>query len=188
MELEKKITLPQNSSISFLGNNFIQLEGPLGYVKIKVPKELILNDLKIPSGISFSFNSLNNKKVSSNKIKALLNTFEAIFIQGIHGVFLGHRIQLELVGVGFRANIESKNQTKTLLLKLGYSHDINLTIPETLEVLCPKPNLILIKGCDKQQVFNFASIVQKYKTPEPYKGKGILRRNEVIRRKEGKRS
>ena len=98
------------------------------------------------------------------------------------GVHETYKKELEINGVGYRAAKEGKN----LVLNIGYSHQV--TVPEvdgiTIEV--PAPNKVVIIGCDKQQVGQFAAEVREKRPPEPYKGKGIKYVDEVIRRKVGK--
>jgi large subunit ribosomal protein L6 len=186
MKLQQTIIIPEKCKIIFLDKT-IWVEGPSGssdFVKIPEGIDVIDKNLKSNKLIFYCNSKLARNK---NKAKSLLKTFNSLMNQSFQGVLLNYRIVLKLVGVGFRSLLKKELENK-LVLKLGFSHDICLKIPNDLEILCPKSNVILIIGSNKQKVFNFASIIQKYKKPEPYKGKGILRRNENIRRKEGKRS
>ena len=99
------------------------------------------------------------------------------------GVSQGFRKNLEVNGVGFRAAV----QGKTLQLQLGYSHDINFTIPDDVAIKCEKPTSIAISGRDKQRVGQIAAEIRAFREPEPYKGKGIKYDAETILRKEGKK-
>ena len=101
----------------------------------------------------------------------------------VEGVTEGFTKVLEIKGVGYRAN----PQGKTLKLQLGYSHDVDLAVPEGLEVKTPDQTTVEISGIDKQQVGQFAAEVRRWRKPEPYKGKGIAYRGEYIFRKEGKK-
>ncbi|WP_341713869.1 50S ribosomal protein L6 [Erythrobacter sp.] len=101
----------------------------------------------------------------------------------VEGVTEGFTKVLEIKGVGYRANA----QGKTLKLQLGYSHDVDLAVPEGLEVKTPDQTTVEISGIDKQQVGQFAAEVRRWRKPEPYKGKGIAYRGEYIFRKEGKK-
>ena len=101
----------------------------------------------------------------------------------VTGVSEGFHKDLEISGVGYRAQV----QGKTLVLQLGYSHDVNYPIPEGIEIKCEKPTSIAISGADKQRVGQVAAEIRAYRKPEPYKGKGIKYANEIILRKEGKK-
>ena len=101
----------------------------------------------------------------------------------VEGVTEGFSKTLEISGVGYRA----KAQGKTLKLELGFSHDVDLTVPEGIEVKTPDQTTVEISGIDKQAVGQFAAEIREWRKPEPYKGKGIKYRGEYIFRKEGKK-
>ena len=99
------------------------------------------------------------------------------------GVSQGYHKSLEISGVGYRASV----QGKTLMLQLGYSHDVNFPIPSDIQIKCDKPTSIQITGADKQRVGQVAAEIRDFRKPEPYKGKGIMYVGERIVRKEGKK-
>ena len=101
----------------------------------------------------------------------------------VEGVTEGFTKVLEINGVGYRAQAQGKK----LKLQLGYSHDVDLDVPEGIEVKTPDQTTVEISGSDKQAVGQFAANVRKWRKPEPYKGKGIKYRGEYIFRKEGKK-
>jgi len=101
----------------------------------------------------------------------------------IAGVTQGFTKKLEITGVGYRAAVQGSN----LQLQLGYSHDIAFSIPQGIQVVCPKPTEIVVTGIDKQKVGQVAAEIRQYRPPEPYKGKGIRYAGEFILRKEGKK-
>jgi large subunit ribosomal protein L6 len=101
----------------------------------------------------------------------------------VQGVTEGFTKTLEITGVGYRANAQGDK----LKLQLGYSHDVDLDIPEGLDVKTPDQTTIHISGIDKQAVGQFAAEIRQWRKPEPYKGKGIKYRGEYIFRKEGKK-
>ena len=106
----------------------------------------------------------------------------------ITGVSIGFSTQLEMIGVGYKAEV-LKN-SNSLVLKLGFSHPIELNIPDYVEVSIIKTNksdLIVISGINNETVNSFASKIRDFRRPEPYKGKGLVYLNEQIRRKEGKK-
>lgn len=101
----------------------------------------------------------------------------------VTGVTDGFKKELEINGVGYRAQV----QGQTLKLALGYSHDVNFAIPEGIQITCPKPTSVIVEGIDQQQVGEVAAKIREWRRPEPYKGKGIKYIDEYIFRKEGKK-
>lgn len=101
----------------------------------------------------------------------------------VTGVTEGFTKVLEITGVGYRANAQGRN----LKLQLGYSHDVDVAVPEGIEVKTPDNTTIEISGIDKQKVGQLAAEIRRWRKPEPYKGKGIKYRGEYIFRKEGKK-
>nr|WP_137678035.1 50S ribosomal protein L6 [Parerythrobacter lutipelagi] len=101
----------------------------------------------------------------------------------VEGVTEGYSKVLEITGVGYRAQAQGKK----LKLQLGFSHDVDLDVPEGLEVKTPDQTTVEISGIDKQAVGQFAAEVRRWRKPEPYKGKGIKYRGEYVFRKEGKK-
>ena len=101
----------------------------------------------------------------------------------VTGVTEGFSKVLEITGVGYRAQAQGKN----LKLQLGYSHDVNVAVPEGLEVKTPDNTTVEISGIDRQKVGQLAAEIRRWRKPEPYKGKGIAYRGEYIFRKEGKK-
>lgn len=93
---------------------------------------------------------------------------------------------LKIVGVGFKARAEAEG--RLLYLKLGYSHEVELAAPPAVRVFCFKNNVVCCTGIDKERVHQFAAAVRSCKPPEVYKGKGIMYIDEVVKKKEGKRS
>ncbi|MBY9066729.1 50S ribosomal protein L6 [Hyphomonas sp. WL0036] len=101
----------------------------------------------------------------------------------VEGVTKGYSKTLELVGVGYRAQMQGVD----LKLALGYSHDVVYKAPQGIKIEAPKPTEIVISGADKQTVGQVAAEIKKFRPPEPYKGKGIRLQGEYVRRKEGKK-
>jgi len=101
----------------------------------------------------------------------------------VTGVTEGFTKTLEITGVGYRAAAQGRN----LRLQLGYSHDVNVAIPEGIDVKTPDPTTVEISGIDRQKVGQLAAEIRRWRKPEPYKGKGIKYRGEYIFRKEGKK-
>ncbi len=101
----------------------------------------------------------------------------------VKGATEGFKKELEIQGVGYRAQM----QGNTLKLNLGLSHDVNFDVPQGVTVTCPKPTEIVIEGTDEQLVGQVAANIRDWRKPEPYKGKGIRYKDEYIFRKEGKK-
>lgn len=172
----------------------------IGYRKIEVPTgvtvELVDNTVKV-TGPKGSLSQVMLKgitmKQEGNEItldrvneaaKAMHGTMNALLQNMITGVTKGYEKGLEIVGVGYRFNVQGKK----LVINAGYSHPVELAIPEGLTVEAPSNTEITIKGIDKVLVGEFAANVRKVRKPEPYKGKGIRYKDEHIRRKEGKKA
>jgi large subunit ribosomal protein L6 len=101
----------------------------------------------------------------------------------VTGVTEGFTKTLEITGVGYRAAAQGRN----LRLQLGYSHDVNIPVPEGIDIKTPDPTTVEISGIDRQKVGQVAAEIRRWRKPEPYKGKGIKYRGEYIFRKEGKK-
>jgi len=101
----------------------------------------------------------------------------------VTGVTEGFKKELEISGVGYRAQM----QGNVLKLNLGYSHDVDFTAPDGITITAPKQTEIVVEGIDQQQVGEVAANIRKWRAPEPYKGKGIKYKDEYIFRKEGKK-
>jgi large subunit ribosomal protein L6 len=91
--------------------------------------------------------------------------------------------KINLVGVGYKASVRGKD----LVMQLGYSHDIIFEIPSDLKIVCDTPTVISVSGASRQRVGEVVKRIQKYRKPEPYKGKGVILENQFVYRKEGKK-
>jgi large subunit ribosomal protein L6 len=114
---------------------------------------------------------------------ALAGTTRALLNNMVVGCTSGFERKLALVGVGYRAQA----QGQTLNLSLGYSHPINYTVPEGIQVATPSPTEIVVSGADRQQVGQVAAEIRGFRPPEPYKGKGVRYADEHVLRKEAKK-
>jgi large subunit ribosomal protein L6 len=115
--------------------------------------------------------------------RAMWGTTRALVNNMVTGVSTGFSVNLEITGVGYRAQVQSN----TLNLQLGYSHDIPFPIPGDVRITCERPTVITVSGADRQRVGQIAADIRAYRPPEPYKGKGIRYATENVRRKEGKK-
>ena len=114
--------------------------------------------------------------------RAMWGTCRSILSSMVEGVSKEFEISLEIVGVGYKAELSSS----MLILSLGYSHDIFLTIPKNINVVCEKPTLLKISSVDKEALGQFVALIQSLRKKDPYKGKGIYKVGEFRRRKKGK--
>jgi large subunit ribosomal protein L6 len=115
--------------------------------------------------------------------RAMWGTTRALVNNMVTGVSTGFSVNLEITGVGYRAQV----QGNTLNLQLGYSHDIPFPIPGDVRITCDRPTVITVSGADRQRIGQIAADIRAYRPPEPYKGKGIRYATETVRRKEGKK-
>jgi large subunit ribosomal protein L6 len=115
--------------------------------------------------------------------RALIGTYASHLLNMIHGVTKGFEKKLIVEGVGFRSEVKGKE----LHLSLGFSHPVIMEVPEGISATAEK-NIITVSGTDKEQTMQFAAQIRAKKKPEPYKGKGVRYEDEIIRRKQGKKS
>lgn len=171
-----KISIPEKVKV-VLNGNILNIEGPLGKRSLNMDLEIF--DLKINDGKEVL---IKPKKINQDT-KRLWGMNRSLVNNAIIGASKGYNKTLELSGVGFRAALKGKQ----LNLQLGFSHDVNFDIPETIKIIVEKQTIIKISGFDKQEVGMVASKIKSLKKTEPYKGKGIKEQGQYILRKEGKK-
>ncbi len=168
------IPIPQGAKVALEGLT-VRVEGLKGKLSLTVPDTLsvaLLQDGRV------QVQRANDLKT----VKALHGLYRSLIANMLHGVTLGFQKELEVVGVGYRAQA----QPKQLTLHVGFSHPVMIPIPEGLTVETPKPTSIFVKGADRHMVGQMAATIRRTALPEPYKGKGIRYAGELIRRKAGK--
>ena len=170
------ISIPEKVKVAVAGN-FLNIEGPLGKKSLNIDLEIFNLDIKEGKEIS-----IKPKKIDQYT-KRLWGMNRSLINNAVIGAVKGYEKTLELVGVGYRAALKG-NQ---LNLQLGYSHDINYTIPEGIKVLVEKQTTLKISGSDKQLVGSVVSKIKTFRKIEPYKGKGIREKGQYILKKEGKK-
>lgn len=174
------IRIPTTVNISRENKSLINVKGKFGSLEKKIPEDLkleqIKNDQDNDSSLIVSF---ENPTKTNKSLQGLYRTLINNMVKGVTDQFC---ITLILQGVGYRANI----QGQSLILNLGFSHPVNIIIPEGITVDVVQNTTINIKACDKEQLGLFAAKVRGWRPPEPYKGKGILYKGEKILRKAGK--
>ena len=170
------IAIPEKVKV-FLNGNLLNVEGPLGKKTLNI--DINMFDLKVDEGKSVSI----KPKSINQDTKRLWGMNRSLLNNAIIGTSIGYTKTLELSGVGYRASLKGKQ----LSMQLGFSHDVNFDIPDTIKITVEKQTVIKINGSDKQEVGMVASKIKSYRPPEPYKGKGIKEQGEYILRKEGKK-
>jgi large subunit ribosomal protein L6 len=171
---KKPVTIPAGVTAT-VANGQVSVTGPKGTMTMPTV-DLVTYDLQE--------GSLTVRPVNDSKRARSFWGMQRTLVQNlVTGVTTGFSKTLEITGVGYRANA----QGKTIKLQLGYSHDVDLDVPEGLEVKTPDQTTIEISGSDSQKVGQFAAEIRRWRKPEPYKGKGIKYRGEYIFRKEGKK-
>ncbi len=168
------ITVPEGVTVTVTDDNFVTVKGPKGELHKHLHGDMII---KQENGVIDVIRPSEIKKH-----KALHGLTRTLLNNMVVGVTEGFKKELQINGVGYRANM----QGKTLVLNLGYSHNIEMNAPEGITVEVPDASKIIVSGSDKQAVGQFAAEVREKRPPEPYKGKGIKYVGEYIIRKEGK--
>ncbi len=168
------IAIPAGVTVDIAENNKVTVKGPKGTLERVLPAEM---EIKV-EGAEITVSRPNDLK----KMKYLHGLTRTLIHNMVVCVNDGFEKKLEVNGVGYRA----AKQGKTLQLTLGYSHPIEMTDPEGIETVVDGQNVIIVKGCDKEKVGQFAAEIRDKRRPEPYKGKGIKYADETIKRKVGK--
>ena len=161
----------------------VTVEENNGVVTVKGPKGELSQPLLKDITMKIEGNQLTLERKNENA-KAMHGTMNALVNNMIIGVTEGYSKGLEIIGVGYRFNVQGKK----LVINAGYSHPVDMEVPEGLTVESVSNTEITVKGIDKVLVGEFAANVRKVRLPEPYKGKGIRYKDEHIRRKEGKKA
>ncbi|GAB0170108.1 50S ribosomal protein L6 [Lysinibacillus sp. CTST325] len=171
---KKIIEVPANVTVTVAADNSVTVKGPKGelvrsfHQDMKIEQEGNVITVSRPS---------DSKEHRTNH-----GTTRALLANMITGVSAGFEKSLELIGVGYRAQLQGKK----LVLNVGYSHPVEFTPEDGLEVEVPSNTKIIVKGISKERVGALASNIRDVRPPEPYKGKGIRYEGEYVRRKEGK--
>ena len=170
------ISIPEKVKVALTGN-LLNVEGPLGKKSLNIDTNVF--ELKIDEGKSVSIKPKN----LNQDTKRLWGMNRSLLNNAIIGTSKGYSKTLELSGVGYRASIKGKQ----LSMQLGFSHDVNFDIPDSVKIIVEKQTLVKINGVDKQLVGMITSKIKTLRPPEPYKGKGIKEVGQYILRKEGKK-
>jgi large subunit ribosomal protein L6 len=171
---KKEIALPKGVEVKKDGNA-VSVKGPKGTLKTQLVEGI---DLKIENNV-VQFTRANEEK----KTRAFHGLVRALVASNVKGVTEGFKKELDIVGVGYRAEVKGKE----VVFQLGYSHPVRFAIPQGIDIAVDaKTGHITVTGIDKQKVGQTAAEIRALREPDPYKGKGIKYTDEVIRRKAGK--
>ncbi len=171
---KKGIEIPAKTTVMINGDVVI-VKGPLGELSRTFKKNIVIK----VEGNKIELNPV--KETLENK--ALWGTYASHIVNMIEGVNKGYSNRLLVEGIGYKADITPTE----IVFKVGFSHPVKVSIPKNLKVISDK-GVIVVTGIDKELVTSFSSSLRSIKKPEPYKGKGIRFENEIIRRKEGKKT
>ncbi len=174
---KKIIVLPKDSTIKVESGNLL-VSGPKGSKKVQFNDKLFSSKVNDKN----EFQIIPNNKKAKN-ISVLWGTYRSLVNNAVLGVTKGHEKNLEMNGVGFRANLKGEE----LVMSLGFSHEIKYKVPKGINLKIEKQTKLQITGTDKELVSKTASEIKSIKPVEPYKGKGIKERNQYVIRKEGKK-
>jgi large subunit ribosomal protein L6 len=170
----RPITIPAGVEITVGENNLVQVKGPKGELECHINKDL---EVKMEDGV------LTVGRPTDDRIHRSQHGLARTLINNmVVGVTEGFQKKMHINGVGYSAS----KKGNTLVMKLGYSHPVEMVDPEGIETEVPDATTIIVKGADKAKVGNYAANIRAWRKPEPYKGKGIILEGEVVQKKEGK--
>lgn len=169
----KPISLPPGVEIK-IENNIITVKGPKGVLSQAIPEDMTINRQENEL--------LVTRPSDAKKHRAMHGLARALVANMVTGVTTGFEKKLEMVGVGYRAQLQGNK----LVINIGFSHPVEIDPPQGIEFEVPAVTKITVKGIDKQLVGNTAADIRAIRKPEPYKGKGLRYENEAVRRKAGK--
>lgn len=170
---KKPVTVPGGVTVAIDGNT----------VKVKGPKGELSRTFHPEMAVTFADSNITVARPSDEpRHKALHGLSRTLVANMVEGVTKGYSKQLEITGVGYKAELKPYG----LLMSLGYSHTIEVKAPAGIKLSTPQPTTVIVEGADKEVVGRVAAEIRKLRKPEPYKGKGVRYSTEVIRRKAGK--
>jgi large subunit ribosomal protein L6 len=164
------IKIPANVEITWDKSDLI-VKGKFGILQNTIPEVIQINQ----TNDTLVVNLIENARINTGLYRTLINNM-------IIGVSEQFKITLNLKGIGYRASVQGQD----LILNLGYSHPVKISIPLNISVDILQNTIINLKSCDKEKLGLFASQIRSWRLPEPYKGKGIIYEGEIIKRKAGK--
>jgi large subunit ribosomal protein L6 len=171
---KKAVPVPSGVTANVEGQT-VKVKGPKGALQVVLPEDVLAKMEK--GGIKI------DPRNETKRALSMWGTSRTQVANLVTGVTKGFERKLEISGVGYRAAVQGKN----LQLSLGYSHEVSYAIPEGIAIATPRPTEIVITGIDRQKVGQVAAEIRAFRSPEPYKGKGVRYADEFIFRKEGKK-
>ncbi len=168
------VEVPEGVDVAIVGQQ-VTAKGKLGEMSFTLSDDVNLSREENMVVVKPRGNSISARK--------MWGTARAVINNLVVGVSEGFTRNLEINGVGYRAQVQGNE----LVLQLGFSHEIRHAVPDGITIKCPDQTHITVEGVDKQKVGQTAAEIRSYRPPEPYKGKGIKYANEYVRRKEGKK-
>ena len=170
---KKPVAVPSSVTVALDGHD-LKVKGPKGELDLNIHPDMT---------VAFEDGVLSVTRPSDQpNHRALHGLTRALMANMVEGVTSGFSKTLEIVGVGYRAEMKGK----TLHLALGFSHPVHFESPEGVTIECPSQTTVVISGADKQAVGQAAAVIRGFRPPEPYKGKGVRYQGEQVRRKAGK--
>ena len=169
----KPITIPAGVEVTVDDNNLVKVKGPKGELENSVNADL---EIKIEDGVLTVTRPTDDRthRAQHGLARTLIHNM-------VVGVTDGFQKKMTINGVGYSAS----KKGNTLVLKLGFSHPVEMVDPEGIETEVPDATTVIVKGSDKAKVGNYAANIRAWRKPEPYKGKGIIMEGEVVQKKEG---
>jgi len=167
------ISIPEQVEVN-LKDHHLTCKGPKGELSRQLSPQM---EVKVENN-----EIIVNRPSESKDHRSLHGLTRSLIANMVEGVSTGFSRKLEIIGIGYKAEMKGKN----LVLSLGYSHPIVMSFPETVKTTVPNPNEILVEGADKELVGMIAAKIRSFRKPEPYKGKGVRYSGEYVRRKAGK--
>jgi large subunit ribosomal protein L6 len=169
----KPVTVPKGVTVDVKGTN----------VKVKGPKGELERQFRPEMSIELAGDTVTvHRSSDAKRERALHGLTRALLANMVEGVSAGYKRNLEIVGVGYKA----EKKGSTLVLTVGYSHQVQYPEPQGIRITTPAPTQISVEGADKERVGQVAAEIRAVRPPEPYKGKGIRYQGEQVRRKAGK--
>ena len=170
----KAVTVPAGVEVKIDATNLVTVKGPKGELSQQISPLIQIKE----EGTELTFTPVNDSRRASEQ-HGLART---LVHNMVVGVTTGFEKKLEMIGVGYKA----EKKGNMLVMQLGYSHPIEMVDPEGITTTVTSPTEITVSGADKALVGNYAAIIRAWRSPEPYKGKGVRYVGEYVRRKEGK--
>jgi len=171
---QNPVTVPSGVTVDVVGQ-MVTAKGKLGELSLT-----LVDDVEIERKDE---TLVVKPRSDTQRARTMWGTMRSLVQNIVTGVNEGFSVNLEIVGVGYRAAVEGKE----LVLQLGFSHEVRHPIPEGISIACERPTLVCVSGANRQLVGQVAANIRAYRKPEPYKGKGVRYVDEFILRKEGKK-